>query len=158
MSPGVSCLPFTWAALRACPPSAQTTDSAPLHGDAGRAWEGWRPAAELNPQLLLQKQVREGRYGPGMAQLEEQIAEHNILQKEIEAYGQQLRNLIGQVGDVHPCLAPPLPSPFSHPSLSGLAGPSGARDGGGGHSGPRTRGTVSPACRLLLSLLCLPPW
>uniref|UniRef100_A0A8C9JIA5 Envoplakin n=1 Tax=Panthera tigris altaica TaxID=74533 RepID=A0A8C9JIA5_PANTA len=43
-----------------------------------------------------QKQVREGRYGPGMAQLEEQIAEHNILQKEIEAYGQQLRNLIGQ--------------------------------------------------------------
>lgn len=42
-----------------------------------------------------QKQVCEGRYGPGMAELEQQIAEHNILQKEIEAYGQQLRNLIG---------------------------------------------------------------
>ncbi|XP_072637732.1 envoplakin isoform X1 [Canis lupus baileyi] len=42
-----------------------------------------------------QKQVCEGQYGPGMAELEQQIAEHNILQKEIEAYGQQLRNLIG---------------------------------------------------------------
>lgn len=40
-----------------------------------------------------------------MAELEQQIAEHNILQKEIEAYGQQLRNLIGPVGAVHPCLA-----------------------------------------------------
>ncbi|XP_029784826.1 envoplakin [Suricata suricatta] len=43
-----------------------------------------------------QKQVCEGQYGPGMAELEQQIAEHNILQKEIEAYGQQLRSLIGQ--------------------------------------------------------------
>nr|XP_023507756.1 envoplakin [Equus caballus] len=42
-----------------------------------------------------QKQVCEGQYGPGMAELEQQIAEHNILQKEIEAYGQQLRSLIG---------------------------------------------------------------
>ncbi|XP_014387230.1 PREDICTED: envoplakin [Myotis brandtii] len=42
-----------------------------------------------------QKQVREGPYGPGMAELEQQIAEHNILQKEIDAYGQQLRNLVG---------------------------------------------------------------
>uniref|UniRef100_A0A8C0JXD3 Envoplakin n=1 Tax=Canis lupus dingo TaxID=286419 RepID=A0A8C0JXD3_CANLU len=49
-----------------------------------------------------QKQVCEGQYGPGMAELEQQIAEHNILQKEIEAYGQQLRNLIGPVGAVHP--------------------------------------------------------
>ncbi|XP_017740216.1 PREDICTED: envoplakin isoform X2 [Rhinopithecus bieti] len=30
-----------------------------------------------------------------MAELEQQIAEHNILQKEIEAYGQQLRSLVG---------------------------------------------------------------
>ncbi|XP_060058768.1 envoplakin [Erinaceus europaeus] len=43
-----------------------------------------------------QKQVCEGQYGPGMAELEQQIAEHNILQREIEAYGQQLRNLVGQ--------------------------------------------------------------
>ncbi|XP_006869625.1 PREDICTED: envoplakin [Chrysochloris asiatica] len=42
-----------------------------------------------------QKQVGEGQYGPGMAELERQVAEHNILQKEIEAYGQQLRNLVG---------------------------------------------------------------
>ncbi|KAB0400717.1 hypothetical protein E2I00_008344, partial [Balaenoptera physalus] len=44
---------------------------------------------------LLQKQVCEGQYGPGMAELEQQVAEHNILKKEIEAYGQQLRSLIG---------------------------------------------------------------
>ncbi|XP_075415571.1 envoplakin isoform X2 [Tenrec ecaudatus] len=42
-----------------------------------------------------QKQVGEGQYGPGMVELEQQVAEHNILQKEIEAYGQQLRNLVG---------------------------------------------------------------
>ncbi|XP_045381676.1 envoplakin [Lemur catta] len=42
-----------------------------------------------------QKQVCGGQYGPGMAELEQQVAEHNILQKEIEAYGQQLRNLVG---------------------------------------------------------------
>ncbi|XP_049715387.1 envoplakin isoform X1 [Elephas maximus indicus] len=42
-----------------------------------------------------QKQVYEGQYGPGMAELEQQVAEHNILQKEIEAYGQQLRSLVG---------------------------------------------------------------
>lgn len=42
-----------------------------------------------------QKQVREGPYGPGMAELEQQVAEHNILQKEIDAYGQQLRDLVG---------------------------------------------------------------
>ncbi|XP_023067534.1 envoplakin isoform X2 [Piliocolobus tephrosceles] len=42
-----------------------------------------------------QKQVCAGQYGPGMAELEQQIAEHNILQKEIEAYGQQLRSLVG---------------------------------------------------------------
>ncbi|XP_004709341.1 envoplakin [Echinops telfairi] len=42
-----------------------------------------------------QKQVGEGQYGPGMVELEQQVAEHNILQKEIEAYGQQLRYLVG---------------------------------------------------------------
>ncbi|XP_059938693.1 envoplakin [Mesoplodon densirostris] len=42
-----------------------------------------------------QKQVCEGPYGPGMAELEQQIAEHNILMKEIEAYGQQLQSLTG---------------------------------------------------------------
>ncbi|XP_048222377.1 envoplakin [Perognathus longimembris pacificus] len=42
-----------------------------------------------------QKQVCEGQYGPGMAELEQQVAENNILQREIEAYGQQLRTLVG---------------------------------------------------------------
>lgn len=48
-------------------------------------------------RVLEQKQklVCEGQYGPGMAELEQQIAEHNILQREIEAYGQQLRTLVG---------------------------------------------------------------
>lgn len=48
-------------------------------------------------RVLEQKQnlVREGHYGPGMAELEQQVAEHNILQREIEAYGQQLRMLVG---------------------------------------------------------------
>ncbi|XP_062976401.1 envoplakin [Elgaria multicarinata webbii] len=40
-----------------------------------------------------QKQVNAGKYGPTMTELEKQIAEHNILQKEIEAYGLQIKNL-----------------------------------------------------------------
>uniref|UniRef100_A0A663DL20 SH3 domain-containing protein n=1 Tax=Aquila chrysaetos chrysaetos TaxID=223781 RepID=A0A663DL20_AQUCH len=39
------------------------------------------------------KQVNAGQYGPGMSELEKQIAEHNIFQKEIEAYGLQIKNL-----------------------------------------------------------------
>uniref|UniRef100_A0A8B9FCI4 Envoplakin n=1 Tax=Amazona collaria TaxID=241587 RepID=A0A8B9FCI4_9PSIT len=39
------------------------------------------------------KQVNAAQYGPGMSELEKQIAEHNILQKEIEAYGLQIKNL-----------------------------------------------------------------
>ncbi|KFU94130.1 Envoplakin, partial [Chaetura pelagica] len=39
------------------------------------------------------KQVNTGQYGPSMSELEKQIAEHNILQKEIEAYGLQIKNL-----------------------------------------------------------------
>lgn len=41
----------------------------------------------------MQKQVSGGKYGPTMPELEKQIAEHNILQKEIEAYGLQIKNL-----------------------------------------------------------------
>ncbi|KFP79318.1 Envoplakin, partial [Acanthisitta chloris] len=44
------------------------------------------------------KQVNAGQYGPGMSELEKQVAEHNILQKEIEAYGLQIKNL--RTGDV----------------------------------------------------------
>ncbi|EMP23783.1 Envoplakin [Chelonia mydas] len=40
-----------------------------------------------------QKQVNAGQYGPTVPELEKQIAEHNILQKEIEAYGLQIKNL-----------------------------------------------------------------
>uniref|UniRef100_A0A8B9CMS6 Envoplakin n=1 Tax=Anser brachyrhynchus TaxID=132585 RepID=A0A8B9CMS6_9AVES len=39
------------------------------------------------------KQVSAGQYGPGISELEKQIAEHNILQKEIEAYGLQIKNI-----------------------------------------------------------------
>uniref|UniRef100_K7G376 Envoplakin n=1 Tax=Pelodiscus sinensis TaxID=13735 RepID=K7G376_PELSI len=46
-------------------------------------------------KLLDQKQehVSAGQYGPTVPELEKQIAEHNILQKEIEAYGLQIKNL-----------------------------------------------------------------
>lgn len=54
--------------------------------------------ARTEDLTLLQKLVCEGLYGPGMAELEQQVAEHNILQREIEAYGQQLRTLVGPVG------------------------------------------------------------
>ncbi|XP_072846610.2 envoplakin [Pogona vitticeps] len=40
-----------------------------------------------------QKEVDTGKYGPTLPELEKQIAEHNILQKEIEAYGLQIKNL-----------------------------------------------------------------
>lgn len=73
-----------------------------------------RPGGAERPGPL-QKQVREGAYGPGMAELEQQIAEHNILQKEIDAYGQQLRNLVGPVGE--PPHTHPSPAPFPHQSL-----------------------------------------
>uniref|UniRef100_A0A8D2LLQ9 SH3 domain-containing protein n=1 Tax=Varanus komodoensis TaxID=61221 RepID=A0A8D2LLQ9_VARKO len=43
-----------------------------------------------------QKQINAGKYGPTMPELEKQIAEHNILQKEIEAYGLQIKNLHSQ--------------------------------------------------------------
>ncbi|KAM8991845.1 envoplakin [Ara ararauna] len=47
------------------------------------------------------KQVNAAQYGPGMSELEKQIAEHNILQKEIEAYGLQIKNLrSGDVADL----------------------------------------------------------
>uniref|UniRef100_A0A2K5X342 Envoplakin n=1 Tax=Macaca fascicularis TaxID=9541 RepID=A0A2K5X342_MACFA len=59
-----------------------------------------------------QKQVCAGQYGPGMAELEQQIAEHNILQKEIEAYGQQLRSLVGPVGELGACHIPGQPQPL----------------------------------------------
>ncbi|ERE69111.1 envoplakin [Cricetulus griseus] len=52
-----------------------------------------------------QKLVCEGQYGPGMAELEQQVAEHNILQREIEAYGQQLRTLVGPHFKQHELLA-----------------------------------------------------
>nr|XP_005993282.1 PREDICTED: envoplakin [Latimeria chalumnae] len=37
-----------------------------------------------------QRQINEGKYGPGLPDLEKQLAEHNILEKEIEEYGSQI--------------------------------------------------------------------
>lgn len=56
---------------------------------------------------FAQKQVNTGQYGPGMSELEKQIAEHNILQKEIEAYGLQIKNLHSGVRHL---LSPPCSS------------------------------------------------
>lgn len=62
---------------------------------------------------FAQKQVDAGQYGPGMSELEKQIAEHNILQKEIEAYGLQIKNLRSGV-------RPPLSPPCSVTALGAL--------------------------------------
>lgn len=59
--------------------------------------------------MFPQKLVSEGQYGPGMAELEQQVAEHNILQREIEAYGQQLRTLVGPVSESLSSLGAGLP-------------------------------------------------
>lgn len=40
--------------------------------------------------MLLQKQLNAGQYGPGLADIEKQIAAHNILHQAIEAYDGQL--------------------------------------------------------------------
>ena len=63
-----------------------------------------------------------------MAELEQQIAEHNILQKEIDSYGQQLRNLVGPVGEPLAHASQPLPL-FSHQSLSQALWGEGLRKG-----------------------------
>ena len=117
-----------------------------------------RPCGRAERPALLQKQVCEGQYGPGMAELEQQVAEHNILQKEIEAYGQQLRTLVGPVGEplTH---APVWPKPwfhFSHQSLSEVwlvLGDWGWRRGRGG---PGMWGAFSPVPHLSLGLRFLP--
>lgn len=96
----------------------------------------------------LQNQVREGQYGPGMAELEQQIAEHNILQKEIDAYGQQLRSLVGPVGEPPACTSQPQPR-FSRQSLSWAGRPLGrgmARKGPVGPGQPTLQPASHQAC------------
>lgn len=39
----------------------------------------------------LQKQLNAGAYGPNLADVEKQIAAHNIVHQSIEAYGAQLQ-------------------------------------------------------------------
>nr|DBA27855.1 TPA: hypothetical protein GDO54_008304 [Pyxicephalus adspersus] len=54
------------------------------------------PEPKVNwPQILdsKKKQLDEGQYGPSMADVERQVAEHNILQREIDEYGTEIRNL-----------------------------------------------------------------
>ncbi|XP_068193776.1 envoplakin [Antennarius striatus] len=46
---------------------------------------GWGPVLDCK-----QKQFKSGAYGPNLADVEKQIASHNILHQEIEAYGPQL--------------------------------------------------------------------
>ena len=82
------------------------------------------------PPALLQKQVCAGQYGPGMAELEEQIAELeeqiaelNILQNEIDDQGEQLGSLVGPVGEPGGCHIRGQPQPLffqSEPELDRL--------------------------------------
>lgn len=86
-----------------------------------------------------------------MTELEQQVAEHNILQKEIDAYGQELRNLVGPVREpphVYPC-----PSP-----IRARARPTGLWGEGWRLGAQRAQhmGCQLPAPRLSLDLCFLP--
>ncbi|XP_075702582.1 envoplakin [Rhinoderma darwinii] len=47
------------------------------------------------PQILdnKKKEIDKAPYGPSLADVERQVAEHNILQREIDEYGTEIRNL-----------------------------------------------------------------
>lgn len=73
-----------------------------------------------------------------MAELEQQVAEHNILQREIEAYGQQLRTLVGPVGTSLYSLGwIPLPPITVRPDILALKGELKGSGVGAGMSGVR---------------------
>lgn len=68
-----------------------------------------------------------------MVELEQQVAEHNILQREIEAYGQQLRTLVGPVGASPSSLVGiPLPPIIIRLDSLAIKGELRGRDVGGG--------------------------
>lgn len=77
-----------------------------------------------------------------MAELEQQVAEHNILQREIEAYGQQLRMLVGPVGTSRAGLVwIPLPPITIRLDILALKGElKGINAGAGAHWGAGARG------------------
>lgn len=77
-----------------------------------------------------------------MAELEQQVAEHNILQREIEAYGQQLRTLVGPVGTSRAGLVwIPLPPITIRLDILALKGElKGINAGAGAHGGAGARG------------------
>lgn len=41
----------------------------------------------------FQKEIDNAQYGPSLADVERQIAEHNLLQRQIDEYGTEIRNL-----------------------------------------------------------------
>ncbi|KAM8946888.1 envoplakin isoform 2-T2 [Pelodytes ibericus] len=54
------------------------------------------PQPKVNwPQILSSKkqQIVDAQYGPSLADVERQIAEHNLLQREIDEYGTEIRGL-----------------------------------------------------------------
>ncbi|XP_053308872.1 envoplakin [Spea bombifrons] len=54
------------------------------------------PGPKVNwPQILdsKKKEIKDGVYGPSLRDVEHQIAAHNILQREIDEYGTEIRNL-----------------------------------------------------------------
>ncbi|XP_041433928.1 envoplakin [Xenopus laevis] len=53
------------------------------------------PEPKVNwPQILdkKKKEIENGQYGPSLPEVERQVAEHNILQREIDEYGNEIRN------------------------------------------------------------------
>ncbi|XP_018090837.1 envoplakin isoform X1 [Xenopus laevis] len=53
------------------------------------------PEPKVNwPQILdkKKKEIENGQYGPSLSDVERQVAEHNILQREIDEYGNEIRN------------------------------------------------------------------
>ncbi|KPP77263.1 envoplakin-like [Scleropages formosus] len=61
-----------------------------IHSEVYKQLKGTKVSTKANwPVMLKQKQMQvdTGEYGPSVPDIEKQIASHNILQKEIEAYG-----------------------------------------------------------------------
>lgn len=110
---------------------------------------GWCGVSTPRPcgraeSAFLQKQVCEGQYGRAWRSWSSRSLEHNILQKEIDAYVAAAADLVGPVVSVGhtPRLAPLVPFLLSEPER-GLAGP--WRLGMGGGAGrPRDVGCILP--------------
>lgn len=65
-----------------------------LHG-------GWQ-CSDRNSMFVIQKQILKEEYGPKLSDVEKQIAAHNILHKEIQAYRSQVDSKVtSETSDTH---------------------------------------------------------